>query len=806
VRGITAYLKQGNTFDESPASLRRLLLLLYLAVGPVFTVVLYFLAVPGERVVVTGIVGGLICAGAVWLWVRPAPTDNDAIFPVSFVPTVCCALAFSSCGRFGPAFLGVIGAPMAWAAVLFSWRVPALAWATAVATTLGAVTFHEGLSAGLLNATVLGVILGLVGYVVYGKASRFRAFLSAVPDTMARMDGEARFLEVRNPAGAPLPHSAVNYVGHRYAEFVDAKTAAPTEEAIARALRTGETQTVRYTVDVKGETHHVLARVARSSATEVVVIRHDETLERRAQLELQASEARFRAMADSAPVLIWIANTEKLCTWFNTPWLKFTGRTQEQEYGNGWAEGVHPDDLARCVATYSSSFDARKPFTREYRLRRHDGQWRWLVDSGTPRYADTGDFEGYIGSCFDITDRIEAEQKLAEASRVAVSANQLKGQFLANMSHEIRTPLNAILGLSELGMGEDDHARVREYMGVIHQSGAGLLGVINDVLDFSKIEAGRLSIEAVPFDLRELLKSIHDTLSVTAEARGVPLQQHLPEDLPAIVVGDPLRVRQVLTNLLSNAIKFTPQGHVELRVAHGDDGRVSFSVTDTGIGLTPEQLERLFQPFSQADSSTTRRFGGTGLGLAISRELARMMGGDLVAESVQGKGSTFRFDARFAAATSAQEAEVKSRHTARLAQALASAGNLAGRQVLLVEDNRVNQLVARTLLEKAGVKVRLAENGLQAVEVMCGARPGHFDAVLMDVQMPVMDGYEATRTLKARLGAACPPIVAMTAHAMSEERDRCLAAGMVAHLAKPIDVAALYGTLSQLVESGGALQ
>jgi two-component system sensor histidine kinase/response regulator len=259
-----------------------------------------------------------------------------------------------------------------------------------------------------------------------------------------------------------------------------------------------------------------------------------------------------------------------------------------------------------------------------------------------------------------------------------------------------------------------------------------------------------------------------------------------------------LRVRQVLTNLLSNALKFTPQGgQVELAVEAGHaPGRLAFAVRDTGIGISPEQLAALFQPFSQADATTTRRFGGTGLGLSISRQLARMMSGDVTVESWPGQGSVFRFELALPEAAPQEALEFGLLASSGAGQLAEATRRLKGRRVLLAEDNKVNQLLARKLLGKVGIEVTLAENGLQAVELACDGER-RFDAVLMDIQMPELDGYQATRALHARLGTDCPPIIAMTAHAMSEEQDRCREAGMVAHLAKPIDVRALYQTLGR---------
>jgi PAS domain S-box-containing protein len=432
-------------------------------------------------------------------------------------------------------------------------------------------------------------------------------------------------------------------------------------------------------------------------------------------------------------------------------------------------------------------------------VHRPQGGLAWLGVSSEPlRDAPGAPPHAAVTTFTDITRLRETTEVLREAMRTAQSASHLKGQFLANMSHEIRTPLNGIIGLSRLALDEADPAQQREYLGIIHRSGTGLLGLINDILDVSKIEAGQMTLEAMTFDLPELLESLHQMLLVSAEARGLSLGVRGGRGAPRLVVGDPLRIRQVLTNLLSNALKFTPQGgQVELAVEAGQaPGRVTFAVRDTGIGISPEQVAALFQPFSQADASTTRRFGGTGLGLSISRQLARMMDGDVVVESWLGQGSVFRFELALAEASPGQAREFDLLSGADATQLAEATRSLQGRRVLLAEDNKVNQLLARKLLGKVGIEVTLAEDGLQAVELACDGER-HFDAVLMDIQMPELDGYQATRAIRARLGAACPPIIAMTAHAMGEEQDRCREAGMVAHLAKPIDVRALYQTLGR---------
>jgi PAS domain S-box-containing protein len=544
-----------------------------------------------------------------------------------------------------------------------------------------------------------------------------------------------------------------------------------------------------------------------------VVVLHDISAAKATERALRESEERMRTIVASMAEGVVLQDASGAIVSCNQAAQRILGLSQAQlegrtsidprwhavrEDGSPFPGDEHPAMV---------SLKTGRPLTRVLMgVHLPEGGLSWISISSEPlRLNPEAAPHGVVTTFADITDQVLARRQLeatsrqlSEATRAAQAANDLKGQFLANMSHEIRTPLNGILGLSQLGLDEPDPAQLREYLGIIHRSGTGLLGLINDILDVSKLEARQLKLETVPFDLTELLRTVHEMLLVSAEVRGLSLSLRLAPGAPSLVMGDPLRVRQVLTNLLSNALKFTPQGgEVELALQPGAaPGRLCFVVRDTGIGMDADQLARLFQPFTQADASTTRRFGGTGLGLSISRELARMMGGDVTVESWPGLGSVFRFEAPLGAATPAQALELEG-HAGELAAATARASSqLKGRRVLLAEDNPVNQLLATKLLRKVGVDVTLAENGLRAVELAC-ADEAAFELILMDIQMPELDGYQAARAIGARLGAASPPIVAMTAHALSEEQERTREAGMVAHLVKPIDVHALYRTMAR---------
>jgi PAS domain S-box-containing protein len=425
-------------------------------------------------------------------------------------------------------------------------------------------------------------------------------------------------------------------------------------------------------------------------------------------------------------------------------------------------------------------------------LRRPGGATRWVSVSSAPLSNQTrGPTYAAVTTLTDVTELRQGKDELQAATRRATEASELKSQFVANMSHELRTPLNAVLVLSRLGLEEPSIEKVHEYLGIIQRSGDGLLGLVNDILDLSKIEAGKLTVERIPFLLESQMREIVQTLEPMIEARQLRFSLKWAPEVPDAVVGDPLRVRQVLTNLLSNAIKFTEKGFIEVEVSL-QAGQVAFVMRDSGIGMTPAQQERLFAAFTQADSTTTRRFGGTGLGLAISRSLARAMGGDLVVTSEAGVGSTFTFTCPLPAASADAAKSLGARSRVQLPP------GLRGRRALLVEDNKVNQLVARVLLQKAGIEVTLAEDGRQGLDAVV-ANPGGFDVVLMDVQMPVMDGYEATAAIRARLGAAAPPVIAMTANAMVEQQEQSRRAGMSAHVSKPIDVNELYAVLLRVM-------
>jgi two-component system sensor histidine kinase/response regulator len=632
----------------------------------------------------------------------------------------------------------------------------------------------------------------------------------------------------------------------------------------------------------------------------------------------------------------WESDASTQVMTVNRRWAEMYGLRLE-EIGDGWKvlqECLHPDDKERVLGTNE---ELRKgiisEFSIEYRAVINGGETRWMSANGSVIETDgQGNPKIVAGTVMDVTVRKQAQAAIEKARQAAEDANKAKGDFLANMSHEIRTPMNAIIGFSDLALKTGLTSRQKDYVSKIHNAGVSLLALINDILDFSKIEAGRLEIENVDFSFEQVLETVTSIASQNAYAKGLELLLNIAEDIPLDLVGDPHRLCQVLVNLVGNSVKFTEAGEVELRATlseqTGEKLKLRFSVRDTGIGMTAEQCSKIFQPFTQADSSTTRKYGGTGLGLSIVRRIVELMSGQIWVESEPGKGTTFAFTAWFGLSpkkkeilqslpemiggmhvlvaddnavardvmrnvlqslrfrvevvgsgeeaveavrkadgddpfglvlmdwkmpgidgieatrritkggavknvpavlvlsasgggegegVKAQEAGAASfllkpitpstlfdailrtfaptllPEKTQISMASAESRELEGARVLLAEDNEINQQIAIELLSRAGADVVLAENGREAVEKVSQGDP--FDIVLMDIQMPEMDGYEATRRIRAEERFVDLPIIAMTAHVLVQERQKAAEAGINDHVSKPIDPQALFEIL-----------
>jgi len=406
----------------------------------------------------------------------------------------------------------------------------------------------------------------------------------------------------------------------------------------------------------------------------------------------------------------------------------------------------------------------------------------------------------------EITLRLKLEEELRQATKSAECASQAKSEFLANMSHEIRTPMNAIMGMIHFCLDTSLDHEQRNYLDKAYGAAKSLLGLLNDILDLSKVEAGHLEITCVPFTLHEVIEHFVTLVGHKAEDKGLEFQLDIALGVPNVFMGDPLRLNQILINLGNNAVKFTEKGEIAIavRLLESQDERLhlEFTVRDTGIGMTAEQIQTLFQPFHQADSSITRKYGGTGLGLSISRRLVEMMEGTINVESRPGAGSIFRFDVWLKAGEEAKPVStVKDRAADSIDAHAPLAGAWAGRRLLVVEDNDINQEIVCRLLERSGAIVEIAVNGVESVALLKRQGAEAFDAVLMDIQMPEMDGYEATRRIRALPGFDRLPIIGLTAHVQRRETERMQAVGMNDHVGKPIDPQSLFTALERCLAS-----
>ncbi|UTH73605.1 PAS domain S-box protein [Chromobacterium sp. IIBBL 290-4] len=497
--------------------------------------------------------------------------------------------------------------------------------------------------------------------------------------------------------------------------------------------------------------------------------RLEELVEQRTR-EVARIAQNTRVFIKRAPIAIAMFDREMNYLAASDRWVSDYGRGRSDMTGLNHYE-IYPDLPEGWKAVHQQALRGETLKNDEDRWLQADGTTLWLRWACLPWHNPDASIGGLILTAEDITERKLAGQALADAKDAADKANAAKSAFLANMSHEIRTPMNAILGMARIGHRDSDgQDETRQIFARILTAGEHLLDIINDILDFSKIEAGKYSVESYPFRLAEVIHNANSFVTPRAQEKGIHFQEEGIQTLPEWVNGDPRRLQQILTNLYSNAVKFTERGEVTLTMSrHGDITR--FSVADTGIGMTAEQISRLFAPFEQADTSTTRNFGGTGLGLAISQQLAQLMGGNILVESRHGKGSVFTLTLPLPESMAPDIAPYEE-----------TINPLTGYQLLVAEDIEVNRLIIEDFLHLAGARVTFAENGLEAVNRVL-AMPRGFHAVLMDVQMPVMGGYEATRRIleiNPRL-----PVIGLTAHALKEEQARCRAAGMVDHVTKP---------------------
>ncbi|GJD54651.1 Autoinducer 2 sensor kinase/phosphatase LuxQ [Methylobacterium dankookense] len=511
----------------------------------------------------------------------------------------------------------------------------------------------------------------------------------------------------------------------------------------------------------------------------------DETVRRLAEARTRHSEERFRSLIEASAAIVWTAGPDGRLHPRQTGWTRFTGQDEAAYAGLGFLDAVHPDDREATRATWTRAVAALTPYEVEHRLRRADGTYRAMAVRAVPILEGDGALREWVGTHTDVTEAKEAEAAILAARESAEEANRAKSQFLANMSHELRTPLSAVIGYSEMIQEELEdlgEASLIADMRKIEANARHLLGLINDVLDLSKIEADRVEIYAEPFDVAEVVRDVAVTVEGLVVKKGNTLRLAVAEDAGQAFT-DVTKLRQCLINLLSNAAKFTEDGRIDLAVTRAD-GTLRFAVSDTGIGMSPEQLERLFERFTQADASTTRRFGGTGLGLSITRAFAEMLGGRVTVDSQEGQGTTFALELP-AALQAPEPAAAAPVETVR-----------DGCTILVIDDDAATRDLLARFLEREGFRVARAEDGRQGLERARALRPC---AILLDVTMPRMDGWAVLRALRADPDLGATPIVMVT---VLDEQNLAFSLGASDYLQKPIDWPSLKAVTDRFRKNG----
>jgi PAS domain S-box-containing protein len=545
-------------------------------------------------------------------------------------------------------------------------------------------------------------------------------------------------------------------------------------------------------------------RVGKPELLQVALVFKDITERKAAQLALQESEARFRNMADFAPVMLWVTDSTASCTYLSRSWYDFTGQTEETGLGMGWLSAVHPDDARMSGEIFRAASIKHQPFRLEYRLRRHDGEYRWAIDSASPRFAPGGEFLGYIGSVIDITDRRRAEEererlfKQERAARAeAEEASRLKDEFLATVSHELRTPLTSMLGWVQMlrtgSLPPDKRARALE---TVERNARSQAQLIEDLLDVSRILAGKLKLDVETLEVGALVEQALESVRPAAEAKSLRIQTVL--DSNGTVMGDSHRLQQVVWNLLSNAVKFTPKGGRVQVLVERRDSSVELTVADTGQGIDPKFLPYVFERFRQAEEGTTRSHGGLGLGLSIVRHLVELHGGTVSAFSAGlGQGASFTVRLPLAVTRRREPSLPPTFRENAFGGDIQCPPELYGLHVLVVDDEADTREMLRALLEGCNARVTAASSATEALAKLDSALP---DILLSDIGMPEEDGYFLIRKIRARPPEAGGdiPAVALTAYVRTEDRTRVLLAGFQSHVPKPVEPLELLAVLASL--------
>ncbi len=668
------------------------------------------------------------------------------------------------------------------------------------------------------------------------ELAQLHSILESSPDAVLLVDDEGLIIFANNVAEKLFYYPKKKLIGMNVDELVPLRARNHHDQLRkkfqgiprSRAMASGQSLSATRNDGSEFPVEISLSPIKISGKRMVIAVVHDITARKRVEMELlnsleeiKSAHQRLSLQFNSMPLAYIVWNRDFVVTEWNPAAEKMFGWTVADAVGRHAYELIVPEDMQSHVTSVWRNIMLGKEMSLHSINENVTRAGKRIICEwfNTPLRNNQGEVYGCMSMVSDITQRKQAErdlielnerlelrvaertQELALAKELAEAASHAKSEFLANMSHEIRTPMNSVLGMAYLALKTELTTKQRDYLEKIHYSGEHLLGIINDILDFSKIEAGKLDMEMVDFELHSLFKNINSLVADKAKSKGLHLVFDMAPEVASCMRGDPLRVSQILINYVNNAIKFTQRGDIIIRVKNeGESSHASllrFEVQDTGIGMSQEAIGKLFQPFQQADSSITRRYGGTGLGLAISMRLANMMGGEVGVASQPGLGSTFWFTAHFEPCNAPDvcNADAGSAATSKDPDNTRSATSaIKGSRILLADDNLFNQQVACELLEGAGAYVASANNGVEALSLL---RKEKFDCVLMDVQMPVMDGLEATRQIRADKTLAGIHVIAMTANARAEDKQQCITAGMDDFLTKPLAPALLYNTLEK---------
>jgi PAS domain S-box-containing protein len=570
---------------------------------------------------------------------------------------------------------------------------------------------------------------------------------------------------------------------------------------ILEKIRAGETiagfETLRVRKDGSPVDVSLTLSPIRNSAgdvTGVAAITHNISARKRAEAALRKSEEQFRQLAENIREVFFVHTPAPArMTYVSPAYEEIWGRSREEVCARpaAWIESIHLEDRDRAAAVFEKSQRGAATDT-EYRIVRPDGSVRWIRNRTFPITDSDGRFYRVVGTAEDITERKLVEEATRQAKEAAEAASRAKSEFLANMSHEVRTPMNGVIGMTDLALGTELSGEQREYLSMARSSAEALMRVINDILDFSKIEAKKLDLERIAFDLRDTVQQTLKPLAPHADGKGLELVASFEPDVPDRVSGDPGRLRQILTNLINNAIKFTERGEVVVTVRRGcARAALEFSVRDTGIGIPGDKQQAIFEAFSQADASSTRRFGGTGLGLTIASQLVSLMGGAMSLLSEPGKGSTFSFTVPLEVAPQLDAAK----------PGQTSPVSLEGLPVLAVDDNATNRRILRAMLARWGMAPSLSESGPQALSLLRQAGPleDTYPLIIVDSQMPGMDGFTLIERIKEELKLTTATIMMLTSGPQPGDTARCRALGVAAYLTKPISESELHDAVLRVL-------